>query len=152
MPPFGNVTIKWSFGQHNIERIVMALNSASEVIGRFQNGEYRCYKGGFLTETECQGHYSLTVDASGDIIITMRNISHPYFGSYLISVYRGLDDKIDTLWIIVCKKGKLSTFCSTLEYLICAVSRGCNITIITDLLLFVKEMKRNENCKSPLCL
>nr|XP_058942905.1 uncharacterized protein LOC131771150 isoform X4 [Pocillopora verrucosa]XP_058942906.1 uncharacterized protein LOC131771150 isoform X4 [Pocillopora verrucosa] len=113
VPPFGNVTIKWSFGQHNIERIVMALNSASKVIGKFHNGEYRCYKGGFLTETECQEHYSLTVDASGDIIIAMRNISHPYFGSYLISVYRGLDDKIDTLWIIVCKKAGTAAPMST---------------------------------------
>ncbi|XP_027054647.1 uncharacterized protein LOC113681727 [Pocillopora damicornis] len=52
----------------------------------------------------CQGDYSLTVNASGDIIIVMRNISDPYFGSYLISVYRKSDDKIDTLWIKVYKK------------------------------------------------
>ena len=89
-------------------------------------GEYRCYKDGFLTETECQEHYSLTVNASSDIIIAMRNISDPYFGRYLISVYRGPDDKIDTWWIIVSKKGKLSTFPRTLEYVIWAVSRGCN--------------------------
>ena len=88
----------------------MAISNASNVIGRFQNGEYHCYKDGFLTETECQELYSLTVNASSDITIAMRNILDPYFGSYLISVYRGTDDKIDTLWIIVYKKGKLSTF------------------------------------------
>ena len=104
-PPYGNITIKSSFGQHDIERIVMAISNASNVIGRFRKGEYRCYKDGFLTETECQEHYSLTVNASGDIIIVMRNISDPYFGSYLISVYRKSDDKIDTLWIKVYKKG-----------------------------------------------
>ena len=126
VPPYGNITIKSSFGQHDIERIVMAISNASNVIGRFRKGEYRCYKDGFLTETECQEHYSLTVNASGDIIIVMRNISDPYFGSYLISVYRKSDDKIDTLWIKVYKKGKLSTFSRTLEYVIWAVSRGCN--------------------------
>ena len=104
----------------------MAISNASNVIGRFRNGEYRCYKDVFLTETECQEHYSLTVNASGDIIIVMRNISDPYFGSYLISVYRKSDDKIDTLWIKVYKEGKLSTFSRTLEYVIWAVSRGCN--------------------------
>ena len=104
----------------------MAISNASNVNGRFRNGEYRCYKDVFLTETECQEHYSLTVNASGDIIIVMRNISDPYFGSYLISVYRKSDDKIDTLWIKVYKKGKLSTFSRTLEYVIWAVSRGCN--------------------------
>lgn len=82
----------------------MAISNASNVIGRFRKGEYRCYKDVFLTETECQEHYSLTVNASGDIIIVMRNISDPYFGSYLISVYRKSDDKIDTLWIKVYKK------------------------------------------------
>ena len=126
VPPYGNITIKSSFGQHDIERIVMAISNASNVIGRFRKGEYRCYKDGFLTETECQEHYSLTVNASGDIIIVMRNISDPYFGSYLTSVYRKSDDKIDTLWIKVSKKGKLSTFSRTLEYVIWAVSRGCN--------------------------
>ena len=132
--PFGSITTIWSFEQHGIERITMAISNASNVIGKFQNGEYRCYKDGFLTETECQEHYSLTVNGSSDIIIAMRNISDPFFKSYLISVYRGPDDKIETLWLTVCTKGKLSTFCCTLEYLICAVSRGCNrclVTIIT---------------------
>ena len=114
---YGNITIKWSFGQYDIERIVMAISNASNVIGRFQNGEYHCYKDGFLTETECQEHYSLTVNASSDITIAMRNILDPYFGSYLISVYRGTDDKIGTLWIIVYKKGKLSTFPCALKYI-----------------------------------
>lgn len=61
-------------------------------------------------ETKCQEHFSLNVNASGDVIIAMRNIAHPYFGSYLVSIYRGPDDNIDTLWITVYKKGKLRTF------------------------------------------
>ena len=139
--PNEDIIITWSFQRHDVERITMAISNASNVIGRFQNGEYRCYKDGFLTETECQEHFSLTVNGSSDIIIAMRNISDDHFKSYLISVYGGPDDKIETLWITVCKKGKLSTFCCTLEYLICAVSRGCNRCLIT---IITKENKPSE--------
>lgn len=106
--PYEDITITWSFQQHDIQRITMAINNASNVIGRFHNGEYRCYKDGFLAETECQEHYSLTVSASNDIIIVMRNIWDPYFGSYQISVHYGPDNKINTLWIIVYNKGVTS--------------------------------------------
>lgn len=106
--PNDDIIITWSFQQHDVERITMAISNASNVIGRFQNGEYRCYKDGFLTETECQEHFSLTVNGSSDIIIAMRNISDDHFKSYLISVYGGPDDKIETLWITVCKKGATS--------------------------------------------
>lgn len=140
---YQDITITWSFRQHDIQRITMAINNASNVIGRFYNGEYRCYKDGFFSETECQEHYSLNVSASSDIVIVMRNISGAYFGSYQISVHYGLDNKINTLWIIVYNKGKLSTFCCTLEYLICEVSRGCNRCLIT---IITKENKPSEQC------
>lgn len=111
--PFGNFTITWSLEHHDIERIVMATGNASKVIGKFQNGEFHCYKGGFLMETKCQEHFSLNVNASGDVIIAMRNIAHPYFGSYLVSIYRGPDDNIDTLWITVYKKAGTAAPMST---------------------------------------
>ena len=140
--PYEDITITWSFQQHDIQRITMAINNASNVIGRFHNGDYRCYKDGFLTETECQEHYSLNVSASSDIVIVMRNIWGAYFGSYQISVHYGPDNKINTLCIIVYNIGKLSTFCCTLEYLIFEVSRGCNRCLIT----IIKENKPSEQC------
>ena len=34
-------------------------------------------------ETKCQEHFSLNVNASGDVIIAMRNIAHPYLEAIL---------------------------------------------------------------------
>ena len=135
--------MKWLYRKPNLQRIVLGKGNASQVIMRYKNGKYNCYQDGFFGKTECQEHFSVTSSASGDIIIRMRNISDAHFGRYLISVYRGPDDKIDTIWIIVYKKGKLSTFCCTLEYLICAVSRGCNRCLIT---IITKENKPSEQC------
>lgn len=107
VPLFASVTIKWLFGKPGIQRIVLGISSASQVIGRFQNGEFGCYKDGLLTEMECHRHFSLTVNASSEIIIAITNISDSFFGNYIVSIYRGPDDKIDTLWIIVNKKESL---------------------------------------------
>lgn len=107
VPLFASVTIKWLFGKPGIQRIVLGISSASQVIGRFQNGEFGCYKDGLLTEMECHRHFSLTVNASSEIIIAITNISDSYFGNYIVSIYRGPDDKIDTLWIKVYKKESL---------------------------------------------
>lgn len=61
-------------------------------------------------EEECKAQLAMIMNASGDVIVAVRNLSDPYFGSFLISVYREMDSKIDTLWIKVYKKGKLSSF------------------------------------------
>lgn len=146
VPLFASVTIKWLFGKPGIQRIVLGISSASQVIGRFQNGEFGCYKDGLLTEMECHRHFSLTVNASSEIIIAITNISDSFFGNYIVSIYRGPDDKIDTLWIIVYKKGKLSAFCFTLEYTICAVSRGCNRHLTNFLLCRIFTARYEFNC------
>lgn len=113
----------------------MVISNVFNVIGRFWNGEYCCYKDVFFMEMECQEYYLLIVNVFGDIIIVMRNILDFYFGSYLIFVYCKLDDKIDILWIKVYKKGQLSIFFCIFEYVIWVVFRGCNRCLIYILFL-----------------
>lgn len=115
VPPFGNVTFKWSFGHQFFKRVVLAMSNASNVIARLKNGDFRCYNGELLTQTECQEHFLITVNASSDLIIAMTNLSDPYFGRFLISVYRGMDSKIDTVWITVYKKELLQRDTNTTE-------------------------------------
>ncbi|PFX33797.1 hypothetical protein AWC38_SpisGene1240 [Stylophora pistillata] len=106
VPLRGTISITWFVGPQPITKVVWAISNASYPVARLKDGGFVCYKQGFFSERECQEHFQLTVNASSDQLITaiMRNLSNPYFERFLISVYRGPDSNIDTLWIIVSKK------------------------------------------------
>ncbi|XP_022808184.1 uncharacterized protein LOC111345172 [Stylophora pistillata] len=109
VPTFGNITIKWLLGQPNFERIVIAMSNASNVIGRLKDGNFHCYNDGLFTKRMCREHFQLTLNGSGDLIIAITNLSPPFFGRFLISVYNGLDSEIDTLWFTVHEKAGTAT-------------------------------------------
>lgn len=109
VPTFGNITIKWLLGQPNFERIVIAMSNASNVIGRLKNGNFQCYNDGLFTKRMCREHFQLTLNGSGDLIIAITNLSHPFFGRFLISVYNGLDSEIDTVCFTVHEKAGTET-------------------------------------------
>lgn len=108
------------------ERIVLAIPNASNPLAKLRNGKLKCYKQSTFTEEECKSHFSLFRNASVDVIFRMRNVSDLYFGTYLLSMYGGIDSEIKTLWIRVYNKGKSSSCILYFEYIICAVSGGCN--------------------------
>lgn len=102
---FGSVSIIWSFEKQVYERIVLAIANASNPLAKLRDGEFDCYKQGVFTQEECKTHFLLSGNASVDVILRMRNLSDPHFGTYLLSIYSRLE--IKTLWIIVYKKAGL---------------------------------------------
>lgn len=105
--PFGSVSISWSIGKQVYERIVLAIANTSNPLAKLRNGKLNCYKQSTFTEEECKSHFSLFRNASVDVIFRMRNVSDLYFGTYLLSVYGGIDSEIKTLWIRVYNKAGL---------------------------------------------
>ncbi|XP_022804493.1 uncharacterized protein LOC111341757 [Stylophora pistillata] len=106
--PFGSVSISWSIGKQVYERIVLAIANASNPLAKLRNGKLNCYKQSTFTEEECKSHFSLFRNASVDVIFRMRNVSDLYFGTYLLSMYGGIDPEIKTLWIKVYNKAGLT--------------------------------------------